>query len=130
MQFAILITAAPSHQACQSAYRFCHAALANGHSILRLFFYYDSVHIASKLHCQSGNDQVNSSPPWEALIKDHSLDAVVCIAAGLKRGVIDPKEAERFDKPTSNLNDCFELSGLGQLADMIITADRLMTFGG
>ena len=54
---------------------------------------------------------------------------MVCIAAALRRGVVDQTEADRYQLPGSNLRDGYELSGLGQLVDAALTADRVVTFG-
>ena len=55
---------------------------------------------------------------------------VVCIAAALKRGILNQEEAERYEKPAHNLRDGFAISGLGQLVDAALMSDRLITFGG
>jgi Uncharacterized conserved protein involved in intracellular sulfur reduction len=55
---------------------------------------------------------------------------VVCIAAALRRGVLDDAEASRYQRPAVNLPKPWELSGLGQLHEAAQTADRLVCFGG
>ena len=62
-------------------------------------------------------------------IQDNHLDAVVCIAAALRRGVLNPAEAERWDRPAANTAEPWELSGLGQWVDALQSADRAVTFG-
>jgi len=63
------------------------------------------------------------------LIHSQGIDAVVCIAAGLRRGVLDEVEQERYEKTGNNLSKGFTLSGLGQLIDAGTNSDRLITFG-
>ena len=75
-------------------------------------------------------DEANLPKLWAELAKEHSLDLVVCIAAAVKRGVLDQNEAKRYEKDAANLADGFELSGLGQLAEAIAISDRVVTFGG
>jgi tRNA 2-thiouridine synthesizing protein D len=58
------------------------------------------------------------------------MDLVVCIAAALRRGVLNQEEAERYEKSTHNLAQEFNISGLGQLVDAAVNSDRLITFGG
>ncbi len=129
MKFTIAIYGAPgSSQSAQSALNFANAVLAQGHEIYRLFFYADGVHNGSQLACPP-QDEANLPQQWQQLIQQNSLDAVVCIAAGLRRGVIDNTEADRYDKDSHNVRADFELSGLGQLVDAAAQSDRLITFG-
>ncbi|MGH1487421.1 MAG: sulfurtransferase complex subunit TusD [Cellvibrionaceae bacterium] len=128
MIFSLTILSAPSSQASYSAYQFAKALLLEGHSLYRIFFYHDGSYHGSQLNC-SPQDEIDLSLEWQQLQKQHSLDIVVCIAAGLKRGIIDSNEANRYDKPSANLIKEFELSGLGQLVDAAVISDRMMTFG-
>ena len=54
---------------------------------------------------------------------------VVCVAAAQRRGILDKGEAERNGKDADNIEDGFRISGLGQLVEAGIQADRLITFG-
>ncbi len=128
MIFSLAIYSAPSAQSSDSAYRFANTLLEQGHSLYRVFFYHDAVYQASTLHCPP-QDEINKTQRWQQLADQHSLDLVVCIAAGLRRGILDKKESERYEKSQHNLTAPFELSGLGQLVDAAIHSDRLITFG-
>lgn len=128
MIFSLAIYASPSSQSSHSAYHFACELLKQGHSLYRVFFYHDAVNIGSTLSAPP-QDEANQTARWQALSQEYSLDLVVCIAAGLRRGILDAKEAERYDKPAYNLADTFELSGLGQLVDATVHSDRLITFG-
>lgn len=126
--FAVVVQGAPyDSQAALTAYHFCHAALQSGHSIYRLFFYQEGVHNASSL-CTPPQDELNLPKAWHQLIQQHQLDAVVCIASALKRGVADDGEASRYELPASNLLPGFAIGGLGLLMDATAKADRLMNF--
>jgi tRNA 2-thiouridine synthesizing protein D len=126
--FAIIVQGAPySNQAPHSALQFCQAVLAGGHSIYRLFFYQDGVHNASAL-CVPPQDESNLPQAWQALIHQHQIDAVVCIASALKRGIADEQEAKRYELPSSNLLAGFTLGGLGLLMDAHANADRVLNF--
>ena len=130
MKFALTIYGAPANsQAPQSALHFARALVAGGHEIVRLFFYQDGVNTASAI-VQPPQDESDLPAQWQAFIQAHNLDAVVCIAAALRRGVVDQTEAERYQLPGCNLRDGYELSGLGQLVDAALVADRVVTFGG
>ena len=129
MKFTIVIYSAPySSQAATSAWQFCAALLDGGHSIYRLFFYHDGVHNNSQLGVPA-QDEINLPLQWEKLIKEHQIDAVSCVSSALKRGVLDAREAQRYEKSCHNLSDSAELSGLGQLIDACITSDRVVSFG-
>jgi tRNA 2-thiouridine synthesizing protein D len=54
---------------------------------------------------------------------------VVCVAAAQRRGVVDDGEAERNGKDATNIHPAFRISGLGQLIEAAVEADRLMVFG-
>lgn len=129
MKFSLVILGAPyASQAPQTALKFARASLAAGHEIYRLFFYMDGVHNASKLVAPPQDEQ-DIPKDWQELIQKHNIDAVVCIAAALRRGIIDGNEAARYEKSADNLADGFTLSGLGQLIEAGIESDRVICFG-
>ncbi len=129
MKFAIALFSAPHSPASRRALRFAEAALAGGHEIVRLFFYQDGVHSASA-NTVAPQDELDTATEWSRFIAAKQLDGVVCIAAALRRGVLDAREAERHDRPAANLAKGWELSGLGQLHEAAQQADRLICFGG
>lgn len=129
MNYSILVKAAPfSQQGAVSAYRFCQAVLNKGHSINRIFFYGNGVLNANgfAIHPQ---DETNLVTQWSQLAKQYRLELIICISAALRRGIIDTQEAERYEKKASNLAEGFKISGLGQLIEASITADRFIVFG-
>jgi tRNA 2-thiouridine synthesizing protein D len=129
MKFSLAIYAAPySSQASATALKFTQTLLADGHEVYRVFFYGDGVHNGSKL-TSPPQDEVNLYLDWQVLAEQHSLDLVVCIAAALRRGILDQSEAKRYEKEFDNLGAPFELSGLGQLVDACVNSDRVITFG-
>lgn len=118
MKFGILVNEGPfTHQASDSAYRFAVAALAKGHEIYRVFFYNDGVYNSNRLSEPQADDR-NLVAIWSKLAKEHNIDLVVCVAAALRRGIKDEV-----------LQDGFRISGLGQLVEAGIQADRLVVFG-
>lgn len=129
MKFGILVNEGPyTHQASDTAYQFTKAALAKGHEIFRVFFYNDGVYNGSRLTAPPQDDR-NLVAQWSALAEQHKLDLVVCVAAAQRRGVLDEDEAKRAQKDGSNIAPGFRISGLGQLIETGIQADRLMVFG-
>lgn len=129
MKFSLAVYAAPySAQASASAYSFASALLEQGHTLYRVFFYGDGVHNATSLLAPP-QDEIDLSQRWQALARLHQVDLVVCIAAALRRGILNDEEASRYEKPASNLAPGFTIGGLGQLLDAAVTSDRLITFG-
>ena len=129
MKFAIVVHGAPySSQACLSALKFAKAVLASGHSINRVFFYHDGVHTANRLIAPP-QDEAPVSEQWQELGSGNNIELIACIASCLRRGVLDETEADRYDKSGSNIATGFTISGLGQLIDASINADRIVTFG-
>ena len=118
MKIGILVNEGPyTHAASDSAYLFCKAALAAGHEIQRVFFYHDGVNNASRL-TEPPQDDRHIVNRWSKLATEHKLDLAVCVAAALRRGI---KE--------DNLAEGLRISGLGQLIETSIQAERLVTFG-
>ena len=128
MKFAIALFAPAHAPSSRRALRFAQAALDGGHEIVRLFFYQDGVHSASG-NVVSPQDELDLPREWREFVQQHQLDAVACIAAALRRGVLNAEEAQRYGKPAANLEAPWELSGLGQLHEAAQLADRLISFG-
>lgn len=117
MKFTVVVLESPyNHEAGDSAYNFIEAALQKGHEIQGVFFYCDGVYNANNLMDPPSDDR-NIVRRWSTL-GARGIDLVVCIAAGKRRGVVN-----------ANLAENFRISGLGQLADMVMKSDRSITFG-
>ncbi|MBN2979384.1 sulfurtransferase TusD [Pseudomonas fluorescens] len=129
MKFAIALYSAAHAPSSRRALLFAQAALAGGHEIVRLFFYQDGVYSASN-SIVAPQDEQDIARQWREFVSRHQLDAVVCIAAALRRGVLNSEEATRYQRGAVNLDAPWALSGLGQLHDAIQAADRLICFGG
>jgi len=118
MKFGLMINEGPyNHQSSDTAYQFARAVLAKGHEIHRVFFYNDGVNNGTKL-TEPPQDDRHVVNRWSKLAAEHGIDLVVCVAAGLRRGLVD-----------ENLAPGFRISGLGQLVESGIQADRLVVFG-
>lgn len=129
MKFGIVVTEGPyAHQASDTAYHFTKAALEKGHGIIRVFFYHDGVNNGTRLTTPP-QDERNIVNRWSQLAEEHQLDMVVCVAAAQRRGIVDTDEAKRHGKDADNIAPGFRISGLGQLVEAGIKADRLITFG-
>ena len=118
MKIGVMINEGPyQHQSSDSAYLFCRAAIEAGHQIERVFFYHDGVNNATKL-TEPPQDDRNVVARWTKLAEEHGVDLVVCVAAALRRGIVE-----------QNLAAGFRISGLGQLVESAIQSDRLVVFG-
>lgn len=129
MKFGILVNEGPyQHQASDSAYQFAKAAIEKGHEIFRVFFYHDGVNNGTRLATPPQDDR-NVVNRWSELASANNIDLVVCVAAAQRRGIADADEARRNGKDADNIAPGFRISGLGQLVEAGIQADRLVTFG-
>lgn len=129
MKILISVYGAPySSQSCLSALNYAEAAVVQGHEILRVFFYHDGVYAASDL-IAAPQDETDISQRWQNLSETHGVELIACIASCLRRGILDKTESERYEKTAANIAPGFEISGLGQLIDASINADRIITFG-
>lgn len=129
MKFAIAVFSAAHAPSSRRALLFAQAALAGGHEIVRLFFYQDGIYNASNT-LVAPQDEQDIARQWREFVSTHQLDGVVCIAAALRRGVLNTEEATRYQRSAANLDASWALSGLGQLHDAAQAADRLICFGG
>lgn len=129
MKYGIVVNTGPyTHQASDSAYHFTAAALSKGHEVFRVFFYHDGVNNGTRLGVPPQDDR-NLPEKWASLAREHALDLVVCVAAAQRRGLLDADEAKRHGKDADNIAPGFRISGLGQLIEAGIEADRLIVFG-
>ncbi len=129
MKYGILVNEGPyTHQASDTAYKFTEAALRAGHEIVRVFFYHDGVNNGTRLSVPPQDDR-NISERWTELAQQHDVELILCVAAAQRRGMLDGDEAKRASKDSDNMAPGFQISGLGQLIDAGIQADRLIVFG-
>ncbi|MAM72069.1 MAG: sulfurtransferase complex subunit TusD [Gammaproteobacteria bacterium] len=125
--FTLVIYASPQSPSSMTALNFARALLASGHSLYRLFFYQDGVYNACSFQVPP-QDEIDLPAAWQALVQEHEIDAVVCVASALKRGIVDTAEAERYELAAANLREGFVISGLGQLIDATLNSDRTLNF--
>lgn len=128
LRFALLVTG-PCYgtQSAADAYRFACAVLEQGHAISQIFFYQEGVHNAN-LMVQPAADETDLQQAWVELAEAHGLTLDVCVAAALRRGMVDSDAAAQAGQAQWNLAAPFSLSGLGQLAQAALTADRVVQF--
>lgn len=117
MKIGVLVQEGPyNHQASDSAYHFIQAALAKGHEITGVFFYNDGVNNSTKLIDVPADEQ-NLSKRWSEL-GGKGIQLIVCVAAAKRRGIHPDVLIENA-----------RIDGLGQLSELCIESDRMITFG-
>ncbi|KJF81374.1 sulfurtransferase complex subunit TusD [Photobacterium angustum] len=128
LTYAIVVNGpAYGNQTSRSAYQFASALIAEGHVLQRVFFYQDGVLNGSALTAPA-SDEFELVAAWQTLAKTHNVELQTCVAAALRRGIVSEQEAEQNQLPAANLADGFEQSGLGGLAEVMLTADRVIQF--
>jgi tRNA 2-thiouridine synthesizing protein D len=129
MKFAIQVNTSPyQSNAGQTAYQFVNAALVQGHQVFRVFFYHDGAYHAFN-YATPPADELHITAQWSDLAKRYQIDLVVCISAAQRRGLLCSDEAKRQGKQDDDLAEGFRISGLGQLVEATLEADRLIVFG-
>ncbi len=122
MKIGVQIKDGPyNHQAADTAYQFILAARKKGHEVFAVFLYHDGVYNITK-YSEPPNDDRNVAKRWSALGAE-GVTIYACIAAAKRRGITNSQVGEDL------IIENTEITGLGQLTDMAIEADRLITFG-
>lgn len=114
-------------QQASTAWQFAQAVLAAGHRITSVFFYREGVLNANQL-TSPANDEFDLVRAWVALAQQQGVELNVCVAAALRRGVVDEQQAAQHEWVAANLQAGFTLSGLGSLAEAALSCDRLVQF--
>jgi tRNA 2-thiouridine synthesizing protein D len=128
MNYFLLVTGpAYGTQQASSAYQFSLALLAKGHQLSSVFFYREGVLNANKLAAPA-SDEFDLVRAWRQLAQQHGVTLNVCIAAALRRGVTNEQETQQQGLLTANLQPGFTLSGLGALAEALLSCDRMVQF--
>ncbi len=122
MKIAVQIKDGPyNHQAADTAYHFIQAARKKKHDVFAVFLYHDGVYNITK-YSEPPNDDRNIAKRWSELGAD-GVTIYACIAAAKRRGITNSQVGEDL------IMENTEITGLGQLTDIAIEADRLVTFG-
>ncbi|KHT28854.1 sulfurtransferase complex subunit TusD [Pectobacterium carotovorum] len=128
LSYCLLVTGpAYGTQQASSALQFAQALLAEGHRLKSVFFYREGVLNANQL-TSPANDEFDLVRAWQKLGETHQVALNVCVAAALRRGVTDAQQAAQLNLAGANLQPGFVLSGLGELAQSVLTCDRVIQF--
>lgn len=126
--FSLCIKSASHSTGALHGLEFARACIRQGHSIVRVFFYGEAVYLGLKTQVMP-QGELCLGEQWQQFLMEHQIDAVVCIAAAVRRGVLDATEAARLGFSASLLRQGFSLSGLGQWMVANSEADHAVTFG-
>lgn len=128
LSYCLLVTGpAYGTQQASSALQFAQALLAAGHRLQSVFFYREGVLNANQLTAPA-NDEFDVVRAWQRLGQAHQAALNVCVAAALRRGVTDDQQARQLGLAGANLQAGFSLSGLGELAQSVLSCDRVVQF--
>nr|WP_041673183.1 sulfurtransferase complex subunit TusD [Rahnella aceris] len=128
MRYCLLVTGpAYGTQQASAAYQFALALIASGHHLDSVFFYREGV-LNGNLLSAPASDEFDLVRSWQRMAADYQVALNVCVAAALRRGVIDETEAHNQGHGQTNLQPGFTLTGLGRLAEASLTCDRLVQF--
>jgi len=114
-------------QSARNAYLFAQALIEKGHQLKSVFFYQDGVFNGSSLTVPA-NDEFDLVKAWQTLATKHQVRLETCVAAALRRGVLGEAEAYQHQLSSHNLAEQFEQSGLGSLAEALLSQDRVVQF--
>ena len=114
MRYSLLVTAGPDSPAAASALQMAKTLLARDHSLYRIFFYRQGVHLASTDHRVSADIGTR----WRSFLRGQDIEAVVCVGAAQRRGL-----------DSAHLAAEFSLAGLGLWAEAVAVSDRVLSFG-
>lgn len=121
MRFAIVVTGpAYGTQQASSAFQFAQALIAEGHELSSVFFYREGVYNANQL-TSPASDEFDLVRGWQQLNAQHGVALNICVAAALRRGVVDETEAGRwacFVKPSAGIYLKRTWRAGGSLADL------------
>ncbi len=113
--FCLLVSASPlKTQAHLTAIRFVETLNTLKIRVRSIFFYQDAVLVAN-IHSIPPSDEPQIRDRWIKLAEEGAFELQTCVAASLRRGILDQRLAEEYEQAAS-ANGQFVMTGLGQLA--------------
>lgn len=126
LSYSIIITQSPAlYESHQTGQKLAQEILSSGDVIDRIFFYQDGAYVGLKNQIP-GQGLLASYEGWVELKNNHSVPLHICIANGLRRGVVDNTESNRYEQ-LETLHPDFQLSGLGELVEAFQSSNRIIT---
>jgi len=127
ISYVLLINSDVNSQGSHSAYQFANELIVQGHQISQVFFYQAGVHNTNAL-VSPASDEVNLVAQWQALHSEHDIELISCVAASLRRGIVDSQLAKEQHFEHQNLASGFRLGGLGEFVEASSGSDKLIQF--
>jgi tRNA 2-thiouridine synthesizing protein D len=126
LRYTLILTHSPSQlESNNTAQELVAEIIAAGDHIDRIFFYQDACFAGLESQVP-GQGLVTSFLGWQQLNEKYQVPLQVCIANGLRRGVLNEAEAQRY-QASPTLHSSFTLVGLGELAEANQQSDRIIT---
>lgn len=131
LHYTLILTHGPNQlESNLCAQQFASEVLLAGDIIDRIFFYQDACYIGLEAQIP-GQGLITNFSEWVNIYNTYGVPLQVCIANGLRRGVLDASEAQRYSTDDQSihktLHPSFQLVGLGELAEACQSSDRIIT---
>lgn len=128
LRYALLVCG-PAYGSERSAcaWQFAKALGQSQHQLTDVFFYQDGVYNASQWLLPA-TDEVNMAEQWLSLAQQQSVKLHICSSAAMRRGMIDQSLAQQYQFSAGNIHPVFCLTGLTELAQLILHCDRVIQF--
>lgn len=114
MNYALLVSTLPENSF--TALDFAKATLRLQQKILAVFFHQQGVCLANSL-LNLPVDEINLQNHWQEFAIEHTVPLIVCSSSALRRGIT-----------ANQLANHFTLGSLGQLTEILLKAERVITF--
>ena len=121
------MSAPGASQNAESALRFAQTVAQSEHQLNGIFFYADGVHNANFLQVSPADEQAIYTQ-WTTLATQNQCPLLVCVTAASKRGVLSQTDAHDNDLNQFSLQAPFEAVGLGELAELFHSSDKVIQF--
>jgi len=126
LRYTLILTHSPAQlESNLTAQTLVSEIIAAGDSIDRIFFYQDACFVGLESQVP-GQGLATSFLGWQQINQEYQVPLQVCIANGLRRGVLNEAEAQRY-QASPTLHSSFTLVGLGELAEANQQSDRIIT---
>jgi len=127
LNYVLLVNSGVNSQGAHSAYMFAQELLAQHHKVNQVFFYQDGISNTNVLYCPA-SDETNLVALWQSLEQNHDVELISCVAASLRRGVVDKNLQIEQKLASANLASGFRLGGLGEFVQASALCDKLIQF--
>lgn len=119
MKFTLVVNNAPyQSQSSDTACKFAHALIREGHELVQVFFYFEGVWNALD-DAEPPQDDRHVIENWSRLSLENDIELIICSTAAKRRGV-----------GVTSIAPGFKLDTLGRLSEAVTISDRVLTFGG